>query len=197
MSPGLLPFLLWTYPHRDPLSPTLRWIIAGIVLALALAIFAGYRAIARRGERGQRLTSVAGYAASVLVMMLLFPGQLELAMTVLAVLAFGDGSATLMGKLIGGPRLPWNLEKSWSGLCSFVVLGGTMASIVYWGETHFNAEALGPPVPFPTAVLIGFGTAAMAAVYESLPWRINDNIRVGTSAALTVAALHGLLVGFW
>ena len=31
-------------------------------------------------------------------------------------MAFGDGFATLAGTTVGGPRLPWNPEKTWSGL---------------------------------------------------------------------------------
>jgi dolichol kinase len=36
-------------------------------------------------------------------------------------MAFGDGAATLAGTRIGGARLPWNPQKTWSGLAAFVV----------------------------------------------------------------------------
>ena len=142
------------------------------------------------------MKSVAGYAGSVLMTLLLFPAHAELGLTVLAVLAFGDGSATLLGKLIGGPRLPWNREKSWSGFLAFVAVGGTMASLIYWGETHFNPEALGSGVTFWQALACGFAPALLGAVYESIPSRINDNIRVGAVAAITVTAVHVLVVGW-
>jgi dolichol kinase len=112
------------------------------------------------------------------------------------VLAFGDGSATLGGLLLGGPTLPWNEGKSWSGLACFVVFGSLAASLAYWGETHFNPEALGPPVTLLTAVICGASAATASAIAESIPSRISDNIRVGVTAAVTVAIAHGLMVGF-
>lgn len=195
MSPGLLPFLLWPIPHADPISPTLRGILVTIILGLGVAIFLRFRRIARKGECGDRLGAVAGYAGSVLLMLLLFPGQAELGLTVLAVLAFGDGSATLGGKLLGGPRVPWNHDKTISGLACFVLVGVPMASIIYWGETH-NLEARGPAAGWSTALVCGGAATVAAAIVESLPSSINDNIRVGVTAAATVAAAHGIMVGW-
>ena len=140
--------------------------------------------------------SVAGYAGSVLITLLLFPAHAELGLTVLAVLAFGDGSATLVGKLVGGPRLPWNPQKSWAGFLAFATVGGAMASLIYWGETHFNTEALGPGVSLVQALACGFTPALLGAVYESIPSRVNDNVRVGVVAAAGVTAAHILVVGW-
>lgn len=196
MTPGLLPLALWFYPHADPISPTLRAILLGVVVVLGLFVYGQYRRIERQGEQGQRLMSVAGYAGSVLVTLLLFPAHIELGLTVLAVLAFGDGSATLLGKLLGGPGLPWNPEKSWSGFLGFIAIGGSMASLIYWGETHFNPEALGPGVSLAQALACGFAPAILGAVYESIPSKLNDNLRVGATAAATVTAVHILVVGW-
>lgn len=195
MSPGLLPFLLWPIPHADPISPTLRGIMVTIIVGLGIAIFVQFRRIARNGEYSDRLAAVAGYAGSVLLMLLLFPNQAELGLTVLAVLAFGDGSATLGGKLLGGPKLPWNDEKTISGFACFVLVGVPMASIIYWGETH-NLEAQGPPASWVTALICGGAAAIAAAIVESLPSVINDNIRVGVTAAVVVVAAHGATVGW-
>ncbi|MGH7130100.1 MAG: hypothetical protein ACREIV_16125, partial [Planctomycetaceae bacterium] len=138
---------------------------------------------------------VAGYAGSVLATLLIFPAHAELGLAVLAVLAFGDGSATLGGMLIGGPRLPWNRAKTVSGLVSFLLVGGATASLVYWGEVYFNPESDTPPVTLGTALLCGFAAAGVSAVAESLPMRLNDNVRVGVTAAATVAVVHALVVG--
>lgn len=196
MAPGFLPLLLWFVPHADPVSPRLRVIVIAIIAVLGAFIFARYRQIARPGELRDRTATVVGYAGSVLAMLLLFPADLELAMTVLAVLAFGDGSATLGGLLIGGPNLPWNRKKTWAGLLCFLLVGSAMASVVYWGETHFNPEALGPRIPFTTALICGSAAACVAGLVESLPLRLPDNIRVGLSAAITVVIAHGLMVGW-
>lgn len=195
MSPGLLPFLLWLHPHRDPLSPTLRWIMIGVIAAIAARIALRYASIARADE-GDSFGCVFGYAASVLAMLLLFPGQIELGLTVLAVLAFGDGSATIGGLLLGGPTLPWNRNKTWSGFVSFLIVGTLMGTIIYWGETAFNPESLGPGVPIGVACLIASLTNGVAAVAESLPSKIDDNVRVGLAASAAVVCAHGWLVGW-
>ena len=194
MAPGLLPFVLWAFPHRDPISPTFYGLTLLLAFGLAGAIYTGYRRIERRGEQGQRLAAVAGYAGCVLACLLIFPGDVEIGLTVLALLAFGDGSATLFGKLLGGPKLPWNRDKTLAGLAAFICLGGLTASFVYWGESN-NLEAAHVPVQFPTAMLIGGVAALCAAVAESVPSRINDNIRVGVTAILAVTLLHALVVG--
>ena len=50
--------------------------------------------------------------------------------------------------------------------------------------------------PFSAAFICGMVTALVAAVAESLPSRINDNIRVGLSALVTVALMHGMMIGW-
>jgi phytol kinase len=195
MAPGLLPFVLWPISHRDPISPTLRAIIVALVVGLGLLIFLNFRRIARQGRHDDRLPAVVGYAGSVLLTLLIFPAQAELGLTVLGVLALGDGSATLGGMLLGGPTLPWNPRKTWSGSLCFVLVGGLLASVIYWGETH-NLEAQTPGVSFATALACGIPAALAGAIVESLPLRINDNIRVGVAAAVTVAVAHGIVVGW-
>jgi dolichol kinase len=197
MAPGLLPLLLWYFPHRDPISPTLRGIMIVVAFALAIGIFAGYRRIQRQGESNQRLAVVAGYAASVLLTLIAFPRDAEIGLTVLAILAFGDGSATLAGLLIGGPKLPWNGEKTVSGLVCFLLVGVAMASLVYWGETNMNPEAASPIATIRAAMFCGGLAALVAGIVESISSRINDNIRVGVAAALTLAMTHGVVVGWF
>jgi dolichol kinase len=192
MAPGLLAFLLHAIPHRDPISPTLQWIIVGCCAAIGLRILMGFRHIQRSNE-ANGTAAVAGYVLSVLVTILLFPQQLELGLAVLAILAFGDGSATLFGLLIRGPRLPWNRAKSCSGLLSFVVVGSLMASWIYYGETH-NPEGVDPAVTFVRALMLVSPAVIAAAIAESIDSRINDNVRVGIVASLVLAATHMILV---
>jgi dolichol kinase len=167
------------------------------VVGIAVRIFVGYRRIRRWGEQDQRLSAVAGYAASVLLTLIAFPGHAELGLTVLAVLAFGDGSATLGGLLIGGPKLPWNRDKTVAGMLCFLIVGGAMSTVIYWGETNMNPEALLPPATILSALVCGGAATVIAAIAESIPSRINDNIRVGVAAAVTAAMAHGMVVGWF
>src|SRR5690606_23933522 len=116
---------------------------------------------------------VLGYAASVMAMLLAAPDLPQLGLSVLAVLAFGDGTATLVGKLVGGPRLPWNRDKTWSGLTAFLLAGTVTASLYYWGETWFNTD--NPQyreIPFSTALTCGAIMTFTAAVAESVRSRL-------------------------
>ena len=195
MTPGLLPFALWPIPHRDPLSPILQAIIVAIFVALTGAIFWNWRRIARSGVgNNDRLSAIYGYATCVLATLFLFPAHAECGLAVLSVLAFGDGSATLLGKLVGGPRLPWNPSKSFAGLVGFLSLGLPMTALIYWGESN-NLEAAGPAATPLQATLIAAAGVLAGALAESVRSRINDNIRVGIAAAAAIVATHAALIG--
>ena len=188
MLPGLLPLAFLIIPHMDPWEPLLQGIT--ITLSLTMMTFAiiRYRDFARPQESMWHM-SVIGYSVPILAMLFLFPGRSELGLMTLGVVAFGDGSAALGGKLIGGRRLPWNHHKTWVGLCCFVVAGTIAASLSYWMDAS-------PVVPFRIALGIG-GTAALAGGFvESLPIRSHDNFRVGVTAALTGLMMHILLLGW-
>ncbi len=194
-SPGVLPFVLWAVPHQDPVSPTLLGVMIFLVCVLAGQIFWRYQHIERSHDR-ERVSAVLGYAMSVMVTLLVFPQHAELGLTVLVVLAFGDGSATLGGLILGGPKLPWNPKKTWAGFVSFFAVGIPAATLIYWGETQFNPESLEyQSIPFSTALCCASVAVGLAAIAESLPLKINDNIRVGTAAALGVITMHSWLLG--
>lgn len=187
MLPGLLPIASYIYPHKDPLSPTFQKIAAGLIVGIAALLLWRYKTIRRTGEQSE-LAAVFGYSVSVLATLLLFPKHAELGMLVLCVLAFGDGMATTIGLLLRGPRLPWNQDKSWAGTLAFVGFGGYLASLAYWAESQ-------PRAGWPIALTCGFAAAIVAAIAESLPSRVNDNVRVGIASAVTAVTTHAMVVG--
>ena len=190
MAPGLLAFVLQVIPHRDPISPILQWIIIGCCVGIAGRVLLGFGQIQRQGE-GTGIAAVSGYALSVMMTALLFPQHLELGLSVLAILAFGDGSATLFGLALRGPRLPWNSGKSWSGLIAFLAVGSLMTSWIYWGEAN-SVEAADPAVSFGLALALTAPAVLLAGLAESVRSKINDNVRVGIVAALSLVLLHSL-----
>ena len=190
MAPGLLPFPLQWVAHKDPVSPFLWWIIISIFVVLTTQIFIRFRRISRNpDELGN--AAVAGYAASVMLTMVLFPDRLEVGLAVLSILAFGDGSASLCGQMFRGPTLPWNRGKSWSGFLAFLLIGGLMTAWIYWGECQ-NPEAVDPPLTFLKSLLLTAPAVVACAFIESIPSRINDNIRVGVTAAVGLILLSYL-----
>ncbi|MFO1092065.1 MAG: hypothetical protein U0992_01975 [Planctomycetaceae bacterium] len=171
MTPGLLPLLLWFYPHSYPdwELPVRVWVCG---LAIGLVFFGLKRVgeVSRDGETDWS-DSVLWYSFSVIAALGIAPLHPEFSLMVLAILALGDGSATLGGKLIGGPRLLWNRDKTWSGLICFWVVGTLFSACIYWMEV--------PNVHIGAAFVIAAQVTAAAAVAESLPLKLNDNMRVG------------------
>ncbi|MCC7424417.1 MAG: hypothetical protein IT428_29470 [Planctomycetaceae bacterium] len=193
MSPGLLPFLLWVIPHPDPGSIDFLIVLTLISVGIGTAVYRHYARIRRNDLDSDRIGAVFGYMIPVVVLLVVCRYDAELGLTTLAILAFGDGSATLGGLLIGGPKLPWNRRKSWSGLLSFLVLGTTVATVVYWGESN-NRAAENVGATWLLSFLCAGGATLAAAIAESIPTRVNDNVRVGLAASITLVMLHTTLV---
>ena len=188
MTPGLLPFVLWALPHTDPLTP--GWLLYLAMNCITLAIAGCYfgRTFSRPMERNCLCSSI-GYSMLVMLAVLLFPGQLEIGMAVFAIIAFGDGSATLGGLLLKGPTLPWNRHKTWAGSLCFLLGGVPMAALYYWGEARSG-------VSWDVALLCAGTAAVVSALAESVSSRINDNIRVGVTALLMMVVMNHFLLGW-
>lgn len=167
---------------------SLRWLTwwqAAIVAVLAivnnfliLPRLAG-RHVARH-ERGYDVGIIL-YPCAVLALILVFHDRLAIAGAAWAILAFGDGFATIAGKAIRGPRLPWNRDKSWSGLIAFVAFGAVGAHAAYL--------FLGPPKTFLHPAVIIVVTVMIAAFVESLPLEVDDNLTVPLAASLALVGL--------
>jgi uncharacterized protein (TIGR00297 family) len=150
-------------------------------------------ALLRPEERASGFSrGVVLYPAVLLVTFIVFRSRLELAAGVWALLAVGDGMAGLSGLALGGPRLPWNREKTWSGLAAFVLFGtAASAWIIRWVQQGATGSL--------SFLVIGCLVATTAAASaESLDTEVDDNILVPLvgGAVLWAAALvdPGLLV---
>jgi dolichol kinase len=121
-------------------------------------------------------------------MLLAFPAQPEMGLVVTVIIAFGDGSATLGGLLLQGRCLPWNIDKSWAGISGFLFISIPLAAVVFWGEAR-------PGVSLSAALACVAPACLAAVVAESLPMRLNDNIRVGVTSALAMIVTRGVFVG--
>lgn len=184
-SPGVLALALTIVPHRETIRfwVMLLIVICGIFLP-AWAALRHQRACQRR--TGENLApSILGYVIPVSILALLFRSHVEIPLTVTAMIAFGDGSATLLGLLAGRSKLPWNSRKSWAGLCAFLAVGTLMTSTVYWLAAHGS-------VTFPEAVLYLMPVVALCSVVETLPLKLNDNLTVGFAASVLL-----VLMQFW
>lgn len=134
-----------------------------------------------RDARGTDL-GILFYPIAVFALILVFWREPGLAAAGWAILAFGDGAATLAGKLIGGPMLPWNGSKTFTGSIAFALAGGTAA----WLIASFVDPRQGYALPW---IAIGFAAAAICAIAESLELHVDDNIVVPLVGGLALLAL--------
>lgn len=129
------------------------------------------------------------YPLSVLALVLVFPGEDRwMAAAVWGLLAFGDGMASVVGQVLGGPRLPWNDRKGWAGFLAFVLFGAL-------GSGVLAAWTLGMPVGLAlSAQLLGITlpVALLAALVESMPTTLDDNLTVPLAGAVAIALFSGV-----
>ena len=80
----------------------------------------------------RRDTGIVAYPAMVLLLILVFGDtDLPLVAAVWAMMAFGDPAATIAGRLVGGPALPWNRDKTWVGLLADWAVAGSASVAVF------------------------------------------------------------------
>ncbi|MEA2337767.1 MAG: hypothetical protein QOE82_1774 [Thermoanaerobaculia bacterium] len=137
-----------------------------------------HRLVGRRVSRHARGwdVGIVLYPFAVMVLVIVFNWHIEIAAVAWALLAFGDGFGTVIGKRMPLAPLPWNRAKSWGGLAAFILFGGIAAFAIarYFGAPHDVAIA--------AAILV-------SAIAESLPLGIDDNVTVPFIAAAILAAM--------
>jgi uncharacterized protein (TIGR00297 family) len=152
-------------------------------------------ALMRESEKESLLRSgVWLYSFSVLMLLLIFPHRLEVVAGAWGILAFGDGFATLAGKGIGGPRLPWNSRKTWVGSAVFFA-AGALGGAAFWWWVASSAPVQTPS--FRRILLISACSALGCAIVESLSLKLNDNLSVPFLAAGLLYSLHRVDPAIW
>jgi uncharacterized protein (TIGR00297 family) len=102
------------------------------------------------------------------------------------VLAAGDGMATVAGRALGGPALPWNARKTWAGFAAFVTFGAVAAGLLCVWTLRLPAGA----VFAPWVVAASLSVALACALVESLPLGLDDNLTVPLAGAVVVALVR-------
>jgi uncharacterized protein (TIGR00297 family) len=123
------------------------------------------------------------YPLAVLALILVFRDRPAVAAAAWAILAFGDGGATLVGMNVKTAALPWNRQKTLGGLAAFVLLGGAAGVAA-------AAWTLGAAPAAASWVLIApLAAAILAGLAESAPLGLDDNITVPATAAAVLWSL--------
>jgi uncharacterized protein (TIGR00297 family) len=169
---------------------TLRWLDWRLAAAAALLGLLFNAIVMPRIGRGlyrdpavRHDAGIVAYPAMVLLLILVFSGKyIPIAAAVWAMMAFGDPAASIAGKLLGGPRLPWNPSKSWAGLLANALVGGISSILVFLfvSEKSLHLDAV---------AILGTG-AVIYAFLESVRAGLDDNIVAALPTALAVYQMN-------
>jgi uncharacterized protein (TIGR00297 family) len=127
------------------------------------------------------------YPLAVLGLILYFGTAPWMAAALWAILAFGDGSASLVGSALSGPRLPWNPRKGVAGSLAFVVFGTLGAAVLMAWTSRLPLDIQSWHVPRTLGVALAL--ALVTAAVESLPTTLDDNLTVPVIGALVLPLL--------
>jgi uncharacterized protein (TIGR00297 family) len=127
-------------------------------------------------------TGILYYPIAVLLLILCFRSRLDIAAGAWAILAVGDGMATLVGRRLGGARLPWNHDKTWAGTTAFATTGGAAGILLCWWTQPNVATPVATWFIFAAPIL----AAVVAALVETIPVRLDDNLSVPFAAGTTM-----------
>ena len=162
---------------------TLKWLPWWAAAAVAATAVLGnwlvlHRVVGKHVSRHERGfdAGIVLYPFMVLLLILVFRNALHFAAIGWAFLAFGDGVASLAGKAWRIASLPWNRDKSWGGLLAFFVCAAASGVAVgFWmGYRH------------PWVIVL---SALVAAIVESLPLGVDDNVTVPFASAVALVVL--------
>lgn len=190
MSMGLFAFAVgWLGPIRAAL-------LALTALAFNLFLFPriGGRRIYRDHEHAAGGSiGIILYPLAVLILILVFHRKLEVAAATWGILAFGDGMASVAGMTLGRKKLPWNPGKSWAGTIAFAFFGTITAATLLMWTSRWTAPG---QYDWPFAFAVCGAAAILAALLESLPQGLDDNIGVPLVSGLFLLGLV-LTRGHW
>jgi len=133
-----------------------------------------YRQFERRYSQGAII-----YFSTLLILTLIF--DLYVVAASWAILALGDGMATLVGKNFKAQGLPWNKDKSYYGSLAFILFATLGAAVLL--------KWILPDISFSQSLSIGFKAALIGAVIESFHWRLSDNATVPIASAVVISFL--------
>jgi len=128
-------------------------------------------------RQGGQTRGLMLYPIWVLGLILLYRYHLHVVAAAWAIVALGDGMATVIGEgLASGWRgklaatLPWNGWKTWAGSLGMVLCGTVGAyALMRW---------IAPAIPADKTMMVCGAAALLGAVIESLPLALDDNLTV-------------------
>jgi uncharacterized protein (TIGR00297 family) len=140
----------------------------------------------RQGERTDSARSgIVLYPVAVLLLVLVYARRLDIAAAAWAILAVGDGMATIVGRRFHWIPLPWNRAKSVAGSIALFLAGGLAGALAAW----WCRPNVSPAPDLWFSIAAPLVAALVAAFVETIPIRLDDNLSVPAAAAGVLGAL--------
>lgn len=165
-----------------------KWLVFTLAItAILYGLFLSRRLVKgtlREAERTRGFSlGKTAYGVMILILLLIFHNNMQVVAGAWALLALGDGAATLFGTLMDSPRLPWNAAKSWAGLFGFLLIGVPACVGLLWytqttGQVGQTINAAFANFSFRQVAAIGLGVTIVCAVAESIDQPLDDNILI-------------------
>lgn len=169
----------------------LRWLSwkGALLMACCALLFNAFvlphlsgRALERDSERERGYSiGMLLYPGTLIVLILIFRERLELVGAAWALMALGDGMASVAGRGFGRRPLSWNPAKTWEGFLAHVLFGGVGAAfLLLWISGHVPLDGGGWPglLEHPEVLAACLGAALFTAWLESLDSGLDDNLLV-------------------
>lgn len=180
---GLLFYSLWPFFSPAPSARFLAAVTPSANIARLLALGNGLakdeaavRSISREGNPKELLRGPLYYVLVITLVTVSFWRTSPVGGIALALMCGGDGIADIVGRRVGGSKLPWNPRKSWAGSLAMFLFGYPLAL----GAVHlFHVFGFYEVSLWSAAARVAV-IAAGATLMESLPITdvLDDNITV-------------------
>jgi phytol kinase len=187
MGTGPLFVLCWLLYKEDQSA---RFLAALVPLAITLQFFlvgsgilhdeSAVKAMSRSGDRREILRGPLYYGIVFVVLTIVYWTHSPNGMVALMLMCGGDGLADILGRRLGGPRLPWSRNKSVAGSLAMFAGGfvfGMLILGVYVAAGYFTS-------PWLHYLPVMFVIALAGTLVESLPFKDIDNITVTLTAVI-------------
>ncbi|HOM67158.1 MAG TPA: phosphatidate cytidylyltransferase [Brevefilum fermentans] len=184
--------LCWLLFNETPSAPYLAALIPLAITIQFALVGAGVikdpsavTAMSRTGDRREILRGPLFYGIAFVVLTIVFWRRSPIGIVAMMMLCGGDGLADIVGKKVGGIKLPWSLKKSLAGSLTMLLGGFVFSVLVVWVFVWQNFF----PHPMSQYLLPIAVIAVATTITESLPYSDVDNITVPL-----VSSLLGLFI---
>mmetsp|Transcript_13690 Transcript_13690/g.38768 ORF Transcript_13690/g.38768 Transcript_13690/m.38768 type:complete len:322 (+) Transcript_13690:263-1228(+) len=197
MTAGPLFVLTWPLFSASPDARLFAGVVPTLQFVRLLALGNGWlkdesavKAVSREGSPEELLRGPLYYVLVLFVAVMLSWRDSHVGVTAISLMCAGDGMADIVGRRMGGAKLPFNKQKSWAGSIAMLVSGSAM-SFGFIALFQSQGYFLG----CDTITLQVLASALVATICEALPVTnfVDDNIIVPLAVAITSMAVASVL----